>query len=135
MLLYPQFKFTNINYYIGKLLPNKIKRLVFISSLAATIYDINNDDIETLHKLNLILNLCNDDGAMLLPVALGNIIWNHKNNLIVLDINNNDHNLTIKTTISDIINIMPKWLVYSDFDSIKKDVEKLLSIKDILQYC
>ena len=135
MLLYPQFKLTNINYYIGKLLPNKIKRLVFISSLAATIYDINNDDIETLHKLNLILNLCNDDGAMLLPVTLGNIIWNHKNNLIVLDINNNDHNLTIKTTISDIINIMPKWLVYSDFDSIKKDVEKLLSIKDILQYC
>lgn len=63
------------NWVLTKVLPDRIKRLVFLSSLAAYVRDFDQPDDDTLYKLNEILSLSTNADALKLPMYIHTRIW------------------------------------------------------------
>ena len=115
--------------FLNKILSNRIKRLVFLSSLTAVLVDATELDNETLHKLNTLLGLCINDNAMRLPISMRDFIWHHMTLAQVLSTEPTWTDLTeekISSMTSSIMRKMPSWLHYSKEVDIKRDVECLL---------
>src|SRR5690606_9982904 len=67
---------------VGKLLtkvlfklPNRTKRLIFVSSFLAHIQNCNSTDKAIISKLNTLLHLSSDDKALVWPMQLHEKIW------------------------------------------------------------
>ena len=124
-------------HFINKLLPNRIKRLVFLSSLTAILVDMKELNNETLHKLNTLLGLCMNDNAMKLPISMRDFIWHHMTPAQVLNTEPIWDKLStesISTMSSSIIKKMPSWLHYNKDMDIKRDVEYLLHNRSSLMF-
>jgi hypothetical protein len=120
------------NYFtclINWALPNRTKRLLFLTSLASRFINMSNFNKETMHKLNSLLKLCNNERAMELPIALSNIIWHGKTSMELCHCDVCNVELSkelIKEMTSNILSLVPTWLKYSEDEDIKHDVEILL---------
>lgn len=117
------------------LLPCRVKRLMFITSLTGKI-----TGKKTLTRFERIriqerFKLCKDPDAMDLPLAVSDKIWINRpvEQYICqsyLDIHCRESELT--RTARQIVAIMPCWLVYASTSKIVDDVKELLKTRSEL---
>lgn len=121
---------------IERRMPNRTKRLVFISSLAMRL-SVNNEVIDEamLIRLNKELGLANNASSMQLPAYMSDIIWSSmkSHELITSSITKEKlTNARIKRIIKSVLLATPCWLKYDDEKHIAQDVEKLISSRSIV---
>lgn len=117
------------------LLPQRSKRLMFISSLAGKVAGKKTFDRETILRIQDQFSLTNiDPHAMELPVACANRIWGKRpvEDLVNLETLNekSDHDAT--RIARQIVAMMPCWMVYDNTFKIAKDVRELLAERNKL---
>ena len=110
---------------LSKILPDRTKRLVLLSSLYALICGTTSFDSETINKLNKVMKLSNKDKAWEFPMQLSSVIWrNYEQQFAVYPFNNIQDT---ERVISSIIAKIPNCLRYSDDQSIIKDISRLFT--------
>lgn len=131
---------------LEKILPDRTKRLIFVSSFLAHIQICDSSDRNLISKLNLLLDLSADDNALVLPMQWHERIWSdvHVDKILHdkgIEISNINQILEIefmspkvRTLSEDIIKAMPKWLKYDSNTRMRSDLIKLFrNIGDLLQ--
>lgn len=117
------------------ILPRRIKRLIFISSLSGKVSGAIEMDRETRLRLQQSFGLCKDPDAVALPLAYNDKIWaNRPIETLVCPVRLSTP-LTeqeITRTARQIVALMPCWLVYGQTMKIVEDVRELLVKKDEL---
>lgn len=120
-----------ISYFSIKVIPERTRRLVFLASLAVYVNELETFNNETLRKLNTVMNLCNEDSAMELPIYLSHSIWKGKTAYDIfndqIEIIQNLDKDRIRDMSVHAANSMPEWLQYGTSTEIIRDVEKLLN--------
>lgn len=133
-----------ITSFLTRILPDRTKRLVLLSSLTARLRDTNFFDQCTIEKLNKLMVLASNPEAIGLPVHLSKVIWQGKDvkyimhscflNQSVSLLANGDESarysniqLSITNTAMNIIDGMPSWLRYGKKDEIMNDIVNLLN--------
>lgn len=115
-----------ISLFIRRHLPDRTKRLIFISSLIANIKTDKEFDQKTLHKLNMVMQLASNESALKLPVQLSHAIWHGRDTFEKYNSAIPTDHKPEKTTIADInhriLEAMPPWLRYGDDAVIEKDL-------------
>lgn len=131
---------------LGKLLPKRAKRIIFVSSFIAHIQNCQNPDKTLLNKLNLLLELSGDYNALDLPMRLHNKIWGNIEISKILE----DKNISIfssdqvvqvefltsqiRTVSEQIVKATPEWLRYDSNTKMRSDLIKLFkNLGDLLQ--
>uniref|UniRef100_A0AAU7PFU7 Uncharacterized protein n=1 Tax=Burkholderia phage vB_BgluM-SURPRISE13 TaxID=3159457 RepID=A0AAU7PFU7_9VIRU len=117
------------------LLPQRMKRLMFISSLSGKVAGTNEFDRVVLLQIQEEFKLTKvDPHAMELPVACANKIWGKRpvEDLVCSDHLNekSDHDMT--RIARQIVVMMPCWLVYDSTFKIANDVRELLTKREQL---
>ena len=117
---------------ISSLLPERLIRVLFISSLYTKIFKIKTVDPLVLHKLNSILKVCENDYALGAGMKLSSVFWNDVELKQIQVVLNDKNELTIsKETEEEIANVIientPKWLLYNRTDM-------YMDIKHIVEY-
>jgi hypothetical protein len=119
-----------ITWSIGRMAP-RVKRMVYLSSLAAIMNDTQILDKEIALKLNSILQLANTGTSSLkLPIHLSKVIWSNKKILqhsfdsIKQSIINGSTYCDFKC-IEEIINATPDWIKYDIDSKIREDISSL----------
>lgn len=119
---------------LGKLLPRRMKRLIFVSSFIAHLRNTTDPDRDLLSKINKLLSLSNRDEALLLPIQLHQQIWSKvflKEVFQEKSINFDDisqiasfkfHKPQIRTLSEEIIKVIPSWLMYGSRNQVKNDL-------------
>lgn len=130
-------------WLLGKMLPDQIKRMIFLSSLAAYVRNLNQPDIETLEKLNEILLLSNNAEALRLPMEISSKIWgkfnieqlksagasfDEENNLSMQGLQKSQ----MRIVANRLIDHMPKWLKYQSKEGTRQDIYKLFLSLDLI---
>lgn len=126
---------------LGHILPNRTKRLIFVSSFIAHIQNCETTDKNLITKLNTLLHLCGSDNALVFPMQLHDKIWKNANieqlfqekgfetstDLALLTVNKpKTMSKKIRTLSEDIIKVMPAWLRYSSNSQMRQDLITLL---------
>ena len=118
---------------INALLPEHTRRMIFWASLCGYIKGENQIDKATLDKLNTLMDLCIDEKALNLPVALNKVIWSDKFGADLLSATvYKEQDKTDATTVERFIKSVPAWMLYSNVDKIRKDTLQLLGHREIL---
>lgn len=104
--------------------PERIKRLIFMSSVISKLTDSKQLDAETLKRLNETLHICEFQNAMLLPMRYSHTLWNDE----VVHRANDDGTPDLDQQKAAILNQVPQWLIYNH-----KDMET--DLVNILMYC
>jgi hypothetical protein len=99
-----------LHYFLSFILPNRIKRMIYLSSLAPILLD-RKPDISLASELNSNLRIASNYNALLLPMYLSRYIWN--------DTDMVKHN---------IIDHVPFWLKYGCNCTIRNDLNILAAI-------
>lgn len=115
--------------FLERHLPNRTKRLIFITSLGARMKNTETFDNATLHKLNQVMTLSSNESALKLPVQLSRAIWRGKSSYEIFnaDVQETIKAARIKEMAVRAIKAMPAWLRYDRDENIEKDVVQLLS--------
>jgi hypothetical protein len=139
--------FSNITKTIlEKTLPDRMKRLIFISSFLAHIHKCRKSDDALISKLNELLELSGDKNALVLPMQLHDKIWSD----VKLDqiLNNKSVRLSsfdeiasyeflstkLRIVSEEIVEATPAWLKYSSKTKMRSDLITLFkSLGDITQ--
>lgn len=125
--------------FLGRYLPRRTKRLMFLASFFARVKEGQgnppNYDGPILEKLNKLMSLSNSDAALKLPVHLSKAIWHGKTfseicgePILVEQITPD----LIERASKQIIKAMPQWLRYGRPEDIERDVKQLLVHRQIL---
>lgn len=131
---------------LGKVLPRRAKRMIFVSSFIAHIQNCQTSDKTLLNKLNLLMQLSADDNALDLPMRLHNRIWGNiqieeilrDKNLAVSSIDEIVHmefvTPQIRTISEQIVKATPEWLKYDSNTKMRADLIKLFkNLGELLQ--
>jgi hypothetical protein len=110
---------------LSKLLPDRTKRLVMLSSLYALVYGVTSFDSKMINKLNQIMNLSSADKALEFPMQLSSVIWRGVDGQTVTYSSLNAYG--IDEIILKIMDKIPQCLVYSDRQSILTDISRLFT--------
>lgn len=109
-----------------RLMPSRMKRLIYLSSLIATLRNTDSLDISAANKINNVLKLSSTGtNALMLPVSLSRSIWANK---IVIDgsvdkiKSNIDDKDAVLNSIYRIIDLTPKWIRYGRREDMVKDL-------------
>ena len=111
-----------------QLLPSRMKRLVFVISLAAKVRKGDALEIGALAKLNEIMDLCQSDKSMGLPVTLSEVIWKDRLDPEVEAAFNDDTDVpeaTLSSIISRILERVPAALRYGSEEELKADIRTM----------
>lgn len=131
---------------LGKVLPKRAKRMIFVSSFIAHIQNCRPSDKTLLSKLNLLMQLSADDNALDLPMRLHNRIWGNiqveeilrDKNLALTSIDEIVHmqfiTPQIRTISEEIVKATPEWLKYDSNTKMRADLIKLFkNLGELLQ--
>lgn len=126
--------------FLNDFLPNRIKRLIFLSSFLAYIQGNRNPDEELVYKLNQLLHLSHNSKSAMVPPLLNERIWAGvvsrdkpvAGTGVVLSRLHEIQDYKILTsqarTVSDnIIKNTPNWLKYGSNKQMRSDLVKLLT--------
>lgn len=126
------------SWVLGKVLPDKVKRMIFVSSLAAYLRDIDQPEDEVLQKLNSVLKLSSDYRAMRFPIVFHSYIWDSFDTGTITDKGIACESDTLKgfrlvglskpqaRIVTDkIIDYIPDWLRYASKNQTRNDVYRL----------
>ena len=130
-----------IRWLLKKILPAAIKRLVFLSSLAAYVRDVKNPDQEMLEKLNEVLMLSSDPQALKLPMQINSVIWgkfNMDDIKVIGDQKHSSDSLSMsglqrsqtRIMANRLIDYMPEWLRYQSKEKMRQDIYRLFLCMD-----
>lgn len=121
MNLFPQALRARCATLLGRHLPGRTKRLIFLASLTARLKDSTDLSHDTLSRLNQLMVLANSDSAIRLPVQLSRVIWHGNMPKEICDpqLSLNHHIEALKAN-------MPDWLRYGEDAAIHQDLAKLL---------
>lgn len=134
------FREVLVRLVLGKLLPNRMKRLFLISSLHAKINAVSKPDRAIAQKLNQTMALGSDPESLIFPMKLGNKFW--KNNSLEVEVGNTNQikihdlaqitttNLTkaqVRIVADQILKIVPVYLMYDSKRKMKQDITQLLA--------
>lgn len=122
---------------LSKAFSDDIKRLIFLSSLAAYMENVTNPDNHTVNTLNELFSLSKSSAALKLPMQSHSKIWG---SFDIRELNSSgiecknmcelkNRKLTVpqlRIVASRLIRYMPKWLMYSSKENMKKDIFKLM---------
>lgn len=127
--------------FIDWVLPIRIKRLIFISTLFAGIKNITDPSDTHLHKLNDLMKLSEIDQAIGLPMCFGNWLWKkrlpegiflryQKDSVLQLcEINNKElSDVEMRIIANTVINRTPAWLLYTSRRKMRDDLIQLLGV-------
>jgi hypothetical protein len=115
-------------------LPPRIKRLIYVSSLAATINEngtLNKEQYDDLNKLMLLAST--GYSSMQLPALFSKYIW--KNNIVkeqLEELKNSNNINTYSSQIKYIVSLTPDWIRYDSEIVIARDIETLFSKRENL---
>lgn len=130
---------TFVVMFLDNVLPNRMKRLILLSSLYAKINSVSEPDKAIALKLNQVLSLSKSHEALLFPMQLGNRLWRDSikvecGNSKSLKINSFSEIAIASLTrtemriVSDqILKTIPQWLKYGSNRQMKQDLTILLS--------
>lgn len=130
----------SIIYKILKiLLPERLIRTLFITSLYTKLFNVKTLDIRIYHKVNKLLAVCNNDYACGAGMSLAQVFWNGVELQIVKAELNSENRVVLtkeaeEEIVSKIISRTPNWLIYNHADmviDIKKMIENRLELKNI----
>lgn len=111
-------------------LPKNRKRQIFLASFAALLKGVTTFDRETYKKLDRVLSLAESStDALAVPVILSKVIWNGKTSYEVCqeDVTNGSFTSDrITHVVGNILNNMPKWMLYGTTEEIEADVAVIL---------
>lgn len=126
--------------FLGEFLPNKIKRMIFLSSFLAYVQGTKSPDEVLVRKLNQLLQLSRNDKSAMAPQLINQRIWA---GIISRDepVGNTGVTLCKLTEVQDykiftsqarsvsdrIIKNTPEWLKYGSNKQIRDDLIELLT--------
>lgn len=121
----------------NKVLSQRMKRLVFISSIVGLIYKVKNPDLKMIYKLNSVLHLAHSPEAMQLPYRVKSVIWRDKD-LTTLGQNGKAIHIEdiqtfdlckedIDRLSNQVVGQTPAWLRYSCPEEMCKDLKALFT--------
>lgn len=111
---------------LARILPERTKRLVLLSSLYALVSGTTSFDSLTIRKLNKIMCLSTEDKALEFPMQLSSVIWRgDARQSVIYPVSESQSDWD--SFITRIVDKVPKCLFYSDRQNIFKDISKLLS--------
>lgn len=121
------------------LLPERLIRTLFITSLYTKLFNVKTLDIRIYHKVNKLLTVCNNDYACGAGMSLAKVFWNGVELQIVKSELNSENRVVLtkeaeEEIVSKIISRTPNWLIYNHADmviDIKKMIENRLELKNI----
>lgn len=121
------------------LLPERLIRTLFITSLYTKLFNVKTLDIRIYHKVNKLLTVCNNDYACGAGMSLARVFWNGVELQIVKSELNSENRVVLtkeaeEEIVSKIISRTPNWLIYNHADmviDIKKMIENRLELKNI----
>jgi hypothetical protein len=125
-----QYALTNnafIRITVGSMAP-RMKRLVYLSSLAALITNTTELDVAIANKLNTVLKLASTGtGSIRLPVLLNKVIWANKQIIQqhIDQLKTSYESVCSVASLDAIIASTPSWIMYDTPDTIKSDLGKL----------
>lgn len=131
------------SWLLNRVLPDPIKRMIFLSSLAAYIRNLDEPDKELLQKLNEILLLSSNAEALRLPMEIHSKIWGKfDTNRLRCDgincSNMRDFKLEglpksqMRIVANRLIDYMPSWLKYHSREGIRQDIYRLFLGLDLV---
>lgn len=129
-------------WLLSRVLPPKVKRMVFISSLAAYIKQLDEVDDYMADQLNLILGLTDDSRNLRLPMHFSTSLWKGSDKELLETAHcSRISDLTLRgLTLSEsrkvaniIISRAPKWLIYTSKTKLREEIYKLFLSLEIIQ--
>lgn len=119
--------FTNM---LTKNLPDRTKRLVFLASITPRVCATTTFDKPTISKLNQVMALSSQDGALELPIQLSRVIW--KSDAGDSVIYPGQGKSGTEAIVERYLEATPKWLRYSDRKQMHDDLCRLIENRDML---
>lgn len=113
-------------------LPGRMKRMVFLASLAAVANDTGIPEKDLIRKLNQVMGLSTTgDSALHLPIAVSSVIWKNKE-LLKKEIKTladcTDADGTAQECAMRIANATPQWMTGADSpQDVAQDVIKMFT--------
>ena len=119
-----------IRFFI-RCLPNRIKRLTFLASLAAVAKNTKEPNQEMIQKLNNLLGLASTgDAALKLPISVSSLIWSNKDvvggDIYLLSNSNNSAPYNLESA-ERIVAALPTWFLYDEKENIVHDILELFT--------
>lgn len=117
---------------LGGLLPNRMKRAVFLASFSARVKETQELDNDTLRKLNEIMNIAGREDSLKLPVQLSRVIWDGKivfSHCQMLKAEGPLQEPTMRDLAVQIKSAVPQWLRYGREGDIEADLVRLMQHK------
>lgn len=127
-----------ITKMMGYILPDRMKRIIFISSFIGQIKDCKNPDMELLSKINNLLTLStqNNQGAVALafPMKMHSVLWDKvelkeiflSKNIHIDDVRQIAEYKFVKNQVrlvsEELVKRTPRWLRYSSNTQMRSDL-------------
>ena len=131
-----------MSHYIKNLmkdiLPRRIKRLIYLSSILGVIEHVQKDpDLELIEKLNDILKLADNANSYRLPIYVKSLIWKNLNYVPVVgsesgfvpitELHVQNMSNSQKHVLADFFSFRcPEWLAYGSKKLMESDVLSLI---------
>lgn len=125
---------------LGRYLPRKTKRLIFLSTFFASSTNVCNPSKDLLAKMNKLLRISNIDEAIALPMLFGCRMWHSKlpdgvylqhlknPSVQITELKHKDLNpAELRITANTILSCSPRWLMYDSKRIMRADIVLLLS--------
>ena len=126
---------------VTKWLPDKVKRMLFLTSLAAYVKDLKNPPLAALEKLNTLMLLSSNTSLLMFPIEIRSKIWadmtvkdleEHLGRTVTFqELRKGDLNAAQKRILTSmVIDKAPKCLIYGSNSRIRKDLYKMFDNLD-----
>ena len=127
-----------MEFLVSKLTSRHGKRIIFITSLYFHVVRIEQMKLDAIRKLNQVMKLAANEGALVLPTAIRGFVWRDPN-LTNLSNELSEEHLSQSVPqeraveISErVVDTMPKWLAYGPRKEMVDDVCDLIQNGDKL---
>lgn len=115
------------------LLPNRLKRLLLLTSLAAIAKNIRDTDKSTIHLINEMLHLAVRDSALYMPIRVKSYIWNRYDIIepcVTALMNGQCGDKAGRDFADSILRSVPQWFGYGSDDKMRDDILNLFKITE-----
>jgi hypothetical protein len=113
-------------------LPARTKKLILFASIVAKAKETRSLDVQTIRKLNNLMDLAGEEKAMGLPASLSKAIWDGKTSVDAIALLSKGGPLP-ESTIGDLVQqikaCIPSWLRYGREGEVDADLQKLFRHK------
>ncbi len=102
--------------------PERCRRMCLLVSLYARLTHSDEDNIESLDKLNQEFKLSRDTNALRFPAMFAPMVWGRIVHISKIDDNRLDQYVT------RILKSIPCWIEYGNKEEMQQDIRKLLNL-------